>query len=67
MMLHSLGEGALLAKTIIQEAQCIIPIHHHDWQYLGIQWNKHIFVDTQLPCGLAAAPAILSALLKALE
>ena len=67
MMLHSLGEGALLAKIDIQDAYRIIPIHPHDQLYLGLQWNQGIFMDTQLLFGLASAPAIFSALAEALE
>ena len=67
MMLHSLGEGTMMAKVDIKEAYRIVPIHPHDRLYLGIQWKDRVFVDTQLPFGLASAPAIFSAIVEARE
>ena len=67
MMIHSLGEGTLLAKIDIKDAYHIVPIHPHDLLYLGNQWKDHAFMDTQLPFGLASAQATFSAPAEALE
>ena len=66
-LMHYLGQGALMAKVDIQEAYRIIPIHPEDRRFLGITWHNQVYVDCQLPFGLASAPAIFSAVGEALE
>ena len=65
LLLHRLGQGALMAKINIKDAYCIIPINPNDRCYLGIERQGKVFVDKQLP--LASAPAIFSPLSKTLE
>ena len=67
LLLHHLGQGALMAKNDIKDAYRIIPIHPHDRRYLGIEWQGQIFADKQMPFGLASASVIYSALSEALE
>ena len=57
-IMHHLGQGALLAKLDIKDAYRIVPIHPYDRRFLGIQWKNNVYVDCQLPFGLASAPAI---------
>ena len=66
-LMHYLGPNTLLAKMDISEAYRLIPIHPEDRVFLGVQWEDSIYIDCQLPFGLASAPAIFSALSEALE
>ena len=66
-LMHHLGPNTLLAKLDIKEAYRLIPVHPNDRIFQGICWQDSIFVDCQLPFGLAFAPAIFSALSEALE
>ena len=38
-LIQSLGRGAMLVKTDIKEAYCMIPVHPQDQWLLGIQWE----------------------------
>ena len=67
LLLHHLGEGALLAKVDVQSAYRLVPIHPSERVLFGVRWDGHIFLDCQLPFGLASAPAIFSAIAEALE
>ena len=66
-IMHHLGQGSLLAKLDIKDAYRMVPIHPYDRRFLGIQWKNNVYVDCQLPFGLASAPAIFCALSQALE
>ena len=66
-LMHFLGRGALMAKLDIREAYRIVPIHPCDRRFLGVTWRDNVYVDCQLPFGLASAPAIFSAIGEALE
>ena len=67
LLLLSLGKGAFMSKTDIQSAFCIIPIHPHDWELLGMQWKGLYFFNTVLPFGLRSAPFLFNMLSDALE
>ena len=67
MLMHFLGAGALMAKVDIQSAYRLVPIHPADRRFLGVSWQGSVYVDCQLPFGLAASPAIFSTLAGALE
>ena len=66
-VMHFLGRDTCMAKVDIKEAYRIVPIHPDDRHFLGITWRGRVYVDCQLPFGLASAPAIFSALGEALE
>ena len=66
-LMHYLSASTLLAKMDVSEAYRLVPIHPEDRIFLGIQWQDAIYVDCQLPFGLASAPSIFSALSEALE
>ena len=66
-LMHFLGPNALMAKLDIKEAYRIIPIHPDDRRFLGVCWQGQVYVDCQLPFGLASAPVIFSALGEAFE
>ena len=67
LLLHALGPGAQMAKLDIRDAYRIVPIHPEERVFLGVQWQGHVYIDCQLPFGLASAPAIFNALADALE
>ena len=56
-----------MAKIDIKDAYRLIPVHPQDRRFLGISWQGTVYVDCQLPFGLASAPAIFSAVAQALE
>ena len=67
LLIHHLGQHALMAKIDIRNAYRLIPVHPDDRQCLGVSWHGQVFVDCQLPFGLASSPAIFSAVAEALE
>lgn len=67
LLMHALGPGTLMAKLDIRDAYRIIPVHPEERRFLGVLWDKQVYVDCQLPFGLASAPAIFSALAEALH
>ena len=67
LIIHALGFNTLLAKIDIRNAYCIILIHPNDRPFLGIRWWEQIFVNCQLPFGLASALAIFSTVTTSLE
>ena len=66
-LMHHLGHNCQLAKLDIKEAYRIIPVHPEDRVFQEICWKDAVYVDCQLPFGLASAPAIFSAVSQALE
>ena len=67
MLMHFLGLGAPIAKVDVQDAYRLMPIHPADRRFLGVSWQGSVYVDCQLPFGLATALAIFNALEEALE
>ena len=67
LAMHALGQGAQLAKIDIRDAYRIIPVHPEDRPFLALSWQDRVYIDCQLPFGLASAPAIFSAVAEALE
>ena len=62
-----LGRGAMIAKTDIEAAYRLLPIHNDDKHLLGMLWEGWVYVDTALPFGLRSAPLIFTALADGLE
>ncbi|KAK6172556.1 hypothetical protein SNE40_016187 [Patella caerulea] len=61
------GIGSFIAKTDVQSAFRIIPIHPSDHSLLGFRWNEQYYFDTCLPMGCAASCKIFEAFSSALE
>ncbi len=57
-LIQSIGPGAFLAKTDIEHAYMLIPIHPDDIPALGIRWFKDWFCDCTLPMGSRSGCAI---------
>ena len=49
------GPGTFMAKTDIESAFGIFPIHRDDWELLGMFWENQYFVDRFLPFELRSA------------
>ncbi|XP_069108938.1 uncharacterized protein [Argopecten irradians] len=45
------GKGALMAKTDIENAFRILPIHPHDYSLLGMKIGQNFYYDKVLPMG----------------
>ena len=65
----ALGQGALIAKIDIKSAYRLIPVCHHDRQWLGMKWKGLVYVDGMLPFkfGLRSASKIFNAVADALQ
>ena len=67
LLMHALGPGTQLTKIDIKEAYRMVPVCPSERPFLAVAWQGEVYVDCQLPFGLASAPAIFSALAEALE
>jgi len=65
--IKSLGPGCYLAKTDIESAFRLIPIHPHDYHLLGFYWNGNFYFDKCLPMGSSMSCAIFESFSSALE
>ena len=61
------GQGCFLAKTDIESAFRLIPIHPDDYELLGMFWQGKYYYDKVLPFGLRSAPFIFNQLSDAIE
>ena len=61
------GPGCFLAKTDIESAFRLIPIHPDEYELLGMCWEGKHYYDKVLPFGLRSAPSIFNTLSDALE
>ncbi|XP_033730175.1 uncharacterized protein LOC117319492 [Pecten maximus] len=65
--IKQLGQGCFLAKTDIESAFRIVPIHPDDRKMLGLQWEGKLYFDKCLPMGLSESCKIFEELSTALE
>ena len=65
--MHTLGHNTKLAKIDIRDEYHIVLIHPEDRLFIGIKWHNLVYVDCQLPFGLASAPANFCAIASTLE
>ena len=49
--IRSMGVGSLMAKTDIEKAFRILPVHPDDYELLGMKVNKLFYYDKALPMG----------------
>ncbi len=61
------GSDCFLAKTDIESAFRLVPIHQDDYELLGMCWEGKYYHDKVLPFGLRSAPSIFNRLSDALE
>ncbi|XP_071950801.1 uncharacterized protein [Antedon mediterranea] len=60
------GPGSLMAKTDIEDAFRIIPIHPCDYHLLGFSWNNKYYYDRCLPMGASRSCSIFESFSTAL-
>lgn len=65
--IKSYGKGCFLAKTDIESAFRLIPVHPEDYELLGMFWNNKYYFDKVLPFGLRSAPFLFNQLSDAVE
>jgi len=61
------GRGCFLAKTDIQEAYRLVPIHPDSYYLLGFQYGGQFYYDKVLPMGLSPSCAIFEKFSTALQ
>ena len=61
------GQGCFLAKTDIESAFRLIPVHHDEYELLGMHWKGKFYYDKVLPFGLQSAPYLFNQLSDAVE
>lgn len=61
------GRGAFLAKSDIESAFRIIPIHPDDHELLGFKWKGKFYFDTCLPMGCSSSCQIFESFSTAVE
>ena len=61
------GQGCFLAKTDIESAFRLIPVHPDHYELLGMYWEGKYYYDKVLPFGLRSAPFLFNQLSDALE
>lgn len=66
-LVAQLGQGSLLAKTDIESAYWLVPVHPKDQPLQAVKWRNQIFIDPMLPFGLRSAPKIFTTLADALQ
>ena len=66
-LVKKLGAGCYMAKTDIQSAFHIFPIHPKDYSLLGIHWEGRYYFDRTLPMGLSSFCYLFEKLASALE
>jgi hypothetical protein len=65
--IQSFGPNCFMAKTDIESAFRLFPVHPEDWELLGMYWNQQYYFDKVLPFGLRSAPFIFNQLSDAIE
>jgi hypothetical protein len=66
-ILLTLGQGSFMAKTDIDNAFRLIPIHPSDHDLLGIHFQDKFYFDTCLPMGASSSCAIFEKFSTALQ
>ncbi|KAM8945815.1 uncharacterized protein RCH25_049154 [Pelodytes ibericus] len=64
---RKMGQGALLAKTDIEAAFRLLPVHPSSFYLLGCQWEGGIYVDKCLPMGCAISCSLFETFSSFLE
>ena len=66
-LIMSSGRGTLMAKVDLKSAFRMVPVHHSDWELLGIFWQDQYFIDTCLPFGCRSSPFLFNQFAEALQ
>ncbi|MES9884631.1 MAG: reverse transcriptase domain-containing protein, partial [Sedimenticola sp.] len=65
--IKSVGPGSFMAKTDIESAFRIVPVHPDDYPLLGFSWQGMYFYDKALPMGASSSCKIFETFSSALE
>ena len=65
--LQDFGQGSFMAKTDIEAAFTLFPVHPEDWELLGMQWKGLYDYGEFPPFGLRSAPFLFNQLSVAVE
>ncbi len=66
-LIQEVGQGAILAKTDIDHAYKLIPVHPDDVPALCIRWFQHWLWDATFPMGSRSGCVILETFSEALQ
>jgi hypothetical protein len=66
-LVQKFGQGCLMAKTDIEDAFRIIPIHPSDYYLLGFTWEGKFYYDKCLPMGASSSCKIFETFSTALQ
>ena len=66
-MVRCAGRGCHLAKTDIENAFRIVPVHPDDHHLLGLKWKNKIYYDMVLPFGASPSCSIFEDLSTSLQ
>ena len=67
LLMQYLGPYAVMVKLDIKDDYRMVLVHPEDRRFLGVSWQGQLYIDCQLPFGLASSPAIFNSVAKALE
>ena len=65
--IQELGPRTHMAKTDIESAFRLFPVHPDDWELLGMKWQGLYYFDKVLPFGLRSAPFLFNQLSEGVE
>ena len=65
--IQGFGSNCFMAKTDMESAFRLYPVHPDDWELLGMFWNGQFYFDKVLPFGLRSAPFRFNQLSDAIE
>ena len=65
--IQEFGPSCFMAKTDIESAFRLFPVHPDDWELLGMFWEGFYYFDKVLPFGLRSAPFLFNQLSDAIE
>ena len=65
--IQEFGPSCFMAKTDIESAFRLFPVHPDDWELLGMFWNGFYYFDKVLPFGLRSVPFLFNQLSDAIE
>ena len=66
-ILHTLGQGAWMAKADLKSAFRLCLVHPSDRPLLGFTWRNQYFFDKCLPFGLRSSPYLFNQLAETLQ
>ena len=66
-IIRKIGHGALMARTDIQNAFRLLPVHPEDYNLLGFEWQGLSYYDKSLPMGARCSCQLFKSFSDALQ